>query len=288
MTLLSLLPRPRKNPEDRHVPEKLVTVATFTQPLEAQIARGRLEHEGITVFLTGDLTASAFAGFSGIGGLTELQVPEADAERAATVLAECMGEEELDDDWESRAEQEEDLWVCSLCGSSVANDLEVCPSCKTPKEAIRSGTRTSRIRSQAPVADELAEQGVQKREEIATGRPLDQELPEPESDLQLPSMETFLGDDLARRAFRSALVSLAVVPLGLYSLWLLLRLALFSGEVSPVGMRRIYGAILLTGVNVILWLGLIFWVSMVDWERKLAFAFLLLGLTYIAFILSRR
>jgi hypothetical protein len=268
------------------VPEKLVTVATFTQPLEAQIARGRLEAEGIMTFLTGDLTPSTFAGLSGIGGLTELKVPEKGAERAMAILAECMGEEELDEDWEARAEG--DVWVCSLCGTPVALSLEVCPSCETPKEAIRKGTETSSFQSRPPLASELSEQGVQKRDEIAPGRPLAPELPEPESGLDLRNVETFLGDDLARRAFRSSLVSLAVIPLGLYSLWLLLRLALFSGEVSPAGMRSLFGAILLTAVNMILLLGLIFSISMMDWEGKLAFTLPLLGLTYIAFVLSRR
>ena len=86
----------------------------------------------------GDLTASTFSGFSGLGGTIQVQVPEADAGRAAAALAACAGGGEPDQGWESEAEDDADVWVCSLCGEPVRAALSVCPSCQTAREAVRN------------------------------------------------------------------------------------------------------------------------------------------------------
>lgn len=67
-------------------PDELVTVGRYIEPIAAQLARGRLESDGLTCFVQG----------GGLGSLLPtatvfpilLQVRAADAERAAEILAE--------------------------------------------------------------------------------------------------------------------------------------------------------------------------------------------------------
>ena len=68
--------------------DEVVTVAHFTEPLEAEMARGRLESAGIQVFLAGE---NARIMEPGLGPLL-LQVPAKDAEDARAILADA-GEE---------------------------------------------------------------------------------------------------------------------------------------------------------------------------------------------------
>jgi Putative prokaryotic signal transducing protein len=65
----------------------LVTVATFTTPVEAEMARVRLERLGIQAFL-GNAVAVGVMPFLGndLGGIS-LQVLEKDAEQARELLA---------------------------------------------------------------------------------------------------------------------------------------------------------------------------------------------------------
>jgi hypothetical protein len=226
-----------------------VTVATFTNPIEAQLAAGRLEDEDIEVFLSGDLTASMLSGFGSFSRV-ELRVPEEEAERAAALLATPAIEEEPDPNW-PRPGEEEDLWLCTLCGDAVALDLDVCPACQTPREAIRDepATRSTRL----PPSPLQPPEGIQKTGDVTTGPPAIPEHELAEDDLELPPLDTVLGDDLVNRAFRAALFGCFFPPLTVYSLWLLLRLALFRGDLSPAGMRKLYGTLLLDGGVCLLW-----------------------------------
>ena len=65
----------------------LVTVATFTNPVEAHIVRGRLESEGITTFVAHEhhIWANWFLSVA-LGGV-KLQVAPADARRAGEILS---------------------------------------------------------------------------------------------------------------------------------------------------------------------------------------------------------
>lgn len=64
--------------------EAIVTVASFTEPLEADMARMRLQSAGIEVFLTGE---NARILEPGLGDL-RLQVSAADEADARAVLAD--------------------------------------------------------------------------------------------------------------------------------------------------------------------------------------------------------
>ena len=77
-------------------PDDLVTIGRFIDPIAAELARSRLESDGLTCFVQG----------GGLGSLLPtatvfpilLQVRAADAQRAAEVLAEVLLPEEQEPD----------------------------------------------------------------------------------------------------------------------------------------------------------------------------------------------
>ena len=86
--------------------------------------------------------------------------------------------------------------------------------------------------------------GVRKHDEL-TGTPPRPERITTEREADQSHLETFLGDDLAKRAFFAALLGFLFCPLWFYSTWCLLRLLLFPGELSPAGTRHVYVALAL-------------------------------------------
>jgi ribosomal protein S27AE len=65
--------------------ERFVTVATYTFPWEAQLAKARLESEGIDSVVADEITAGLY-GANAIGGV-RLRVREEDADRAVELLS---------------------------------------------------------------------------------------------------------------------------------------------------------------------------------------------------------
>ena len=68
--------------------ERLVTVAAFTTPLQAELVRGRLEDDGVTALVFDDEMVTADWTMSNAIGGVKVRVPESEAERALAVLAE--------------------------------------------------------------------------------------------------------------------------------------------------------------------------------------------------------
>ncbi len=67
----------------------LVTIATFTSTVDAELAKSRLESEGIAAMLGNEL-ASGMMPFLGAGlGGVSLQVAQHDAERAREILGDA-------------------------------------------------------------------------------------------------------------------------------------------------------------------------------------------------------
>lgn len=234
--------------------DRLVTVASFSVALEAQLAVGRLEAEGVRAFLTGDLTADAFSGVSGLGPLLTVQVPESQVKLARDILS--AGEPQPDQDWETRAEEGADVWLCTLCGEPVGYDLDVCPACQTPREAVRPTASAVAPQPRRKASPEAAGDAVQRLDQVTPGEPAIPEHELSESEPDLPPAETFLSDDLANRAFRAAIVGCLlpfVALLTLYSLWLQLRLCLFPAQLSPRATRKLYWTFLINGFMVALW-----------------------------------
>ncbi|USA42193.1 DUF2007 domain-containing protein [Spongiibacter taiwanensis] len=88
----------------------LTTVARFSFPYEAQIARARLDAEGIPAFVADEQTINMQWLFSNALGGVRLQVPSAYEARAREVLAEDLSAE-VD------AEQGTAPARCARCGS---------------------------------------------------------------------------------------------------------------------------------------------------------------------------
>src|SRR5262249_5582906 len=152
-------------------------------------------------------------------------------------------EASLEENWEDRAEA--GVWTCSVCGEPVPENVAVCHSCRTPRDAIRSDAPRPR-------------EAIQPSLEGITPRPSPlplaeiQEQPLPEEDKSRPNLLTMVGDDLARRAFVAAIFGAAgagiLMPL---SWWFLLRLATYPGELSRTGIHHLCWALGLNAVAVV-------------------------------------
>ena len=223
--------------------EAFVTVARFTLPLEAQLARAFLEGEGIAARLSGDAAATTLQ-IAGLSGLIDLLVSAGDAARAAELLADHLDKAELNKYWKDEAEADEDVWLCSLCGEPVGVDLQTCPACATARTAVQEDpTRVKQPRGR--------KSGEKKGKAIRQGaEPVAKPLPPTtagaiDDDMNLRNVHTFLGDDLARRAFLAAMIGVVFFPLLIYSLWCLIRMVTFPGRLGPTGRRHLYLAIVI-------------------------------------------
>jgi Putative prokaryotic signal transducing protein len=66
--------------------DELVTVASFADVAEAELARERLDLEGIPAFAIGAQTAGVMPFLAGSSGRVRLQVAPEDVERAKEIL----------------------------------------------------------------------------------------------------------------------------------------------------------------------------------------------------------
>lgn len=100
----------------------LVKVATFQNSLEAHVAQGLLEAEGLQSYLEGEHGNLAMSyATSAIGGV-RLMVEQADTELALAVLSrseECV----------PRGEE----WQCLKCFETVDAGFEVCWNCEADR-----------------------------------------------------------------------------------------------------------------------------------------------------------
>ena len=87
----------REHLSERAVPSetslKLVTLATFNDPFSSNLAKGKLESEGIECFIASEHRLGRSFGAGGMLGPIELQVNESDIERADKLLQESEGSE---------------------------------------------------------------------------------------------------------------------------------------------------------------------------------------------------
>jgi hypothetical protein len=112
--------------------EHTVLVAEFRNLIEAELARNRLETEGIPAFLVDTSTAGVFSGMGIV--LVKLYVPETDQKRARAILA-CPGADavmlRLTGDFPLPADTPPDWLYCPACGSEVSTEFDECTSCGT-------------------------------------------------------------------------------------------------------------------------------------------------------------
>ncbi|MFQ5816331.1 MAG: DUF2007 domain-containing protein [Terriglobia bacterium] len=71
--------------------EKLVTIATFQQPIAAHLAKTKLESEKILCFVADEHMTRMFRFYSPFIGSIKLQVKESDVERALEILGQGPG-----------------------------------------------------------------------------------------------------------------------------------------------------------------------------------------------------
>jgi hypothetical protein len=83
--------------------EKLVTIATYSNPIDANLAKIKLASEDIDCFLAGE---NAVAIYGSIVGTVKLQVRQSDVQRATEVLNRPPDESESEDFGDEDSTQE--------------------------------------------------------------------------------------------------------------------------------------------------------------------------------------
>jgi hypothetical protein len=224
------------------MPDRLVTVGTFTLAYEAELARNLLEAEGIQAVVAADIAGALLP-----TGEIRLQVPADEAGRATGILA-AQAAAALDEDWEEQAEA--GVWTCSVCGEPVAEGITVCHACQTPRDAIRTapGRPADAIE---PPREQIAATPSPPPAAATEGVPDEADEPDP---------PTSAGDDLARRALGAAVLTLAIVFLLPLAWWYLGRLLLHRGDLSPTGMRHFAWALALNGIVTVTWIAVLVWI----------------------------
>ena len=129
--------------------DKLITIATFGEPSQAEMSKVKLDDMSIECFLTEDATHTLY-GYA--AGTIRLQVRESDAERALEALkvdsrkrcTQCG--QEFEDSAKNcpncgakievypRAEVA--AWICPKCGEQVEAQFDVCWNCGTTKDGM--------------------------------------------------------------------------------------------------------------------------------------------------------
>lgn len=103
----------------------LVTVATFTLLMEAELSKLRLESEGIIAFLA-DVEAYNMDWLLGNAiGYIKLQVPSSQVEAAMAALEQMQSERGPHDE----TDEENEADVCLSCGATMSADQTQCPEC---------------------------------------------------------------------------------------------------------------------------------------------------------------
>jgi len=69
--------------------DQLVTLASYLNPLDAEMAKGMLESNGIEVFLLDAQTASMGWGYNWVVGGVKVQVRQSDLETARQLLQDA-------------------------------------------------------------------------------------------------------------------------------------------------------------------------------------------------------
>jgi hypothetical protein len=221
--------------QEQNVSNPVVTVARFSDALEAELARNLLESHGISAIVAGDNVATLNVG--ALGGLTQIYVSQSDAETAAELLAQHFDKAELEEDWEERVGSDSDLWVCSICGGAVSKDLDVCDACETPRGAIQSNDGV--IKRQTWGKNPSSSQAFTKPGERASDPPATQLDHDVESEIEInaPDIKLYPGDALAMRAFYAACFSVLCGLTLWYSVLLIALIGIKNMELSADGRQ---------------------------------------------------
>jgi hypothetical protein len=235
-----------------HMSDKFVTVQTFNNSFQAQLAKNLLENEGIESMVSGELAQDVMLG-TGLHQIA-LQVHEDQAQRAAGILAAVEADAELDDDWEEQAQS--GVWVCTICGEPISNRLSVCYSCQTPREGIRATAPRGSTAIQPDPSTLPTGEEVQKRDVIARApAPAPVPIPSPvvpRQEEEEPELATVRGDNLARRAFLASMLGVMTLLLLPVAWYYLVRTVVSDAPLSPRGIRHLYAALAINGLFVLI------------------------------------
>lgn len=99
--------------------EQLVTVATYSESVEAQMGRSALSAHGVRAFIADEHVATLTPHYIGRSLGIRLQVPRADLERAAEILRPPAADDDRELDEEDDA-AELDGPKCPACGARYA------------------------------------------------------------------------------------------------------------------------------------------------------------------------
>jgi hypothetical protein len=236
--------------------EPVVTVAKFSNPLQAELARNFLESNGIPAKVGGSDAATPIGA---LGGLAQLNVRKSDAELAADLLAAHLNEATLDDDWLDRVENDPSVWVCPLCGAAVSNDLAECDSCQTQREAIQTTDGLTARRPRRQRQPPPNQTGIRKPGDTTAETPeriessdLDVEADELDPEIVAPDIKLYSGDPIASRALLAALFGLCVPIAAWCSLFMLLQLAFGKHDLSAKGKVRCFWALVIAAASCVL------------------------------------
>ena len=249
--------------------DRLVVLASFTTPVEADLVIAVLQAEGIRARISDEATTGWLWHLSGAVGGAKVLIREEDESRAREVLIRL--------EEERRAELSVGSlpiapWKCPKCGERLSEEFEVCWKCGTPFDpsatiayADELGApppdRTTAIRRAEPLqgdtwtfsscasvvhADErscpecgTSTEGRMNPYFTRAGAPADP----PKSVPRIaPDAEV-----LVTRAWRAAVIGILLLPplLSLYSMWILLNVGLRPDGLSPAGTRKYYGALVI-------------------------------------------
>jgi len=96
--------------------DKLVTVASFSEPIQAHLASAKLEAEGIEYFIIDENIVGMYWLYSQAVGGVKLQVRERDAEKATQLLQTGSQKQDAVVEKKESVKQGSDI-CCPKCGS---------------------------------------------------------------------------------------------------------------------------------------------------------------------------
>lgn len=113
----------------RHMPDRLVPIATFVTPAQAAAARSALEAQGIASFLRDDNLVGMNWLLGNAVGYVKLLVSEPDAQRARALLETPF------DDWPATSSA--GSWKCPHCGEENDTRRDHCQRCGQTRSDAR-------------------------------------------------------------------------------------------------------------------------------------------------------
>jgi len=224
------------------VDEKIIRIATYSNPVEAEMAKNYLEDAGVTVFSAGAEVSAPFAGVDAGFANVELHVPQSHYERAVRALAQF---------------EDHDMEVENLLADNPMSE-----AVETAEESVegRDAFASTGFRSGPPPGETDEEEG----SEFVRLPGQDERDVRDADDVSIH----YTPDDLAARAWRASFVGLLLFPityfvfpllglllpvlLHIYSIWLLCRIGSMDQEVRPGAMWKIYGALILDAFVLVL------------------------------------